>query len=145
MELGGGCTSQSSVPVQFALWLLEEALVVVLPPPAGSGAWKAAQWCRTAQEHQVCCRAVPGSCMIPYLHHREFRMYDSKPDNVLLDVSRGNTLMPCLFAELMDFVSTTFTAVAGILQAGTLMCFHIPKMLKPNCLLIVQPERIVAD
>lgn len=144
MELGGGCTSQSSVPVKFALWLLEEAVVVLLPPPSGSGAWEGSAVVQDCPGTSG-CRVVSGSFMYLYMHHREFRMYDSKPDNVLLDVSRGNTSMPCLFAGLMDFVSTKFMAVTGILQAGTLMCFHIPKMLKRNCLLIVQPERIVAD
>lgn len=42
-ELGGGYTYQSSVLVQLALWLLEAAVVVVLPLLSGSGAWAGAR------------------------------------------------------------------------------------------------------
>ena len=63
-------------------------------------------------------------------------MYDAKADNVPLNISEVNISVPCLFTELIEFImSTMFMAVPGILQADILMCFHIPKILKTNCLL----------
>lgn len=57
-------------------------------------------------------------------------------DNVPLNVSKVHISVPCLFTKLIEFImSTMFTAVPGILQADVLMCFHIPEIVKANCLL----------